>query len=212
MGKPATPPPLTPPRADHAPRHEDAPRTTDDRAAGLTAAIARGDRAAFAAFYEAWFDRCYAMARRLTQRDESACLDIVQEAMLRVGRRMRALPDEAALDAWMGRVVRSAAVDLLRRELRRAQRDERKARAAVVRGDEPDPSVVALDRDEMARLRGAIDALSTEDAAALGLRLGRGRTLDSTGAGLGTTGDAAHGRVRRAVSALRAALIGEHHD
>src|SRR5688572_24902887 len=89
-----------------------------ERAAGLdaatvTAAIARGDRAAFGEFYEAWFDRCYAMARGMSGRDESACLDIVQEAMLRVVRRMRPLPDAAALEAWMRRVVRSAAVDSL---------------------------------------------------------------------------------------------------
>jgi hypothetical protein len=46
--------------------------------ARLTRAIARGDRDALATFYNAWFDRSYAAARRLTGRDESFCLDVVR--------------------------------------------------------------------------------------------------------------------------------------
>ena len=64
----------------------------------LTAAIARGDSAAFARFYEARFDRAFATARDLTGRDEAFCLDVVQDAMIRVTHRIPTLPDERSLD------------------------------------------------------------------------------------------------------------------
>ena len=65
-----------------------------------TAAVARGDRGALAELYERWFDECYRIARGLTRRDESFCLDVVQETMLRVIRSLRRLETEAQLRAW----------------------------------------------------------------------------------------------------------------
>ena len=50
----------------------------------LTEAIASGNTEAFASFYRQWFDTMYAQARNASGRDESFCLDVVQDAMLRV--------------------------------------------------------------------------------------------------------------------------------
>ena len=41
------------------------PTSKEVGSAHLTGAIARGDQDAFAAFYEIWFDRAFAMARKL---------------------------------------------------------------------------------------------------------------------------------------------------
>src|SRR5262245_11860434 len=66
--------------------------------ARLTLAIRAGDAGAFATLYEAWFDRALALARSLTRRDESFCLDVVQDAMMRVVRALPRLEDEPALE------------------------------------------------------------------------------------------------------------------
>jgi len=52
------------------------PLSGDGEVLRVTAAIRRGDPEAFAVLYDAWFDRAYAIARTLTRRDESSCLDI----------------------------------------------------------------------------------------------------------------------------------------
>ena len=64
--------------------------------ARLTAAIARGDPTAFGRFYELWFDPALALARSISGRDESFCLDVVQDCMLRVVRSMKPLATESS--------------------------------------------------------------------------------------------------------------------
>ncbi|NRA57140.1 MAG: hypothetical protein HRU13_03365 [Phycisphaerales bacterium] len=51
-------------------------------ARAITVRFARGDREAFAVFYDATFDDALADASRLTGRDEHFCLDTVQDAYL----------------------------------------------------------------------------------------------------------------------------------
>ncbi len=176
----------------------------------LTRAIARGDGDALAAFYRAWFDRVYALARSLTRRDESFCLDVVQEAMLRVVKSMRAMRSEDDVVRWMTRVVHTAALDLLRRESRRAARE---LRAAGRRVEAPGGDERAEAAERIAWVRARLAELPAEESGLLGLRIGRGASLDRAGASEGVTGDAVHGRVRRAVARLRAMAkeaFGEH--
>jgi RNA polymerase sigma factor (sigma-70 family) len=189
-------------------------RARDWSAEELTRAIARGDGDALSAFYREWFDRVYGMARSLTRRDESFCLDVVQEAMLRVVRSMRAMRSEDEVARWMTRVVHTAALDLLRRESRRAARERRSVEAA---GAAAPPTPTGDERAEaqerIAWVRARLAELPAEDSGLVGLRIGRGQSLDRAGASEGMTGDAAHGRVRRAVSRLRAMAkeaFGEH--
>jgi RNA polymerase sigma factor (sigma-70 family) len=165
--------------------------------APLTAAIARGDAGAMGAFYEAWFDRAYAAARALTRRDESFCLDVVQEAMLRAARRMRPLATEEDVARWMSRVVRTAALDLLRRESRRAARE----RVAATDGRAGGQDAEARERVEWVRAR--LVELPAEEAGLLRLRFWEDRTLDEAGRRTGMTGHAVHGRIRRVLSRLR---------
>ena len=101
----------------------------------LTRLISAGDREAFGVLYEAWFDRSLAIARAVTGRDESFCLDVVQNAMIRVARSMKPMDSSAVLAAWMASVVRSAAIDQLRRETRRVRRERRSAGEAVPSSD-----------------------------------------------------------------------------
>jgi RNA polymerase sigma factor (sigma-70 family) len=169
-------------------------------AARLSRAVARGDRDALAEFYGAWFDRCYESARRLTGRDEAFCLDIVQDAMLRVVRSIRPMDSDGELGAWMSAVVRSAAMDAIRKDSRRARRD----RAATVTPPSPSGAGTGvLVEESVAWARGAIEGLAADDRVLLTERFGRGRTLEAAGAAAGLSGGAAHGRLRRALGRLR---------
>lgn len=164
-----------------------------DDTAALTRAAARGDPRAFGVLYERWFDRAYAAARQLTGRDENFCLDVVQETMLRAARRMPSLPSEAALSRWLCVAVHRVALDHLRAERRRRGRE-------VGRGE---PHRAAPDEDRIAWLRDRLRELPSEDRFVLGARYFRARTLDQIGTELGTTGDSAHGRLRRLLERLR---------
>lgn len=173
---------------------------TADGTEALTRAIARGDTGAFGLLYERWFDRAYAAARRLTGRDEAFCLDVVQEAMLKAARRIPTLASEAALSAWLCRVVHRAALDCLRAERRRIARE---------RQGQPSESSSNTGREEQIDwLRGRLRELSTRDRGLLAARFARGRTLEQAGDEAGLSGDAAHGRVRRILNGLRRAGAG----
>ncbi|MEC9374662.1 MAG: sigma-70 family RNA polymerase sigma factor [Planctomycetota bacterium] len=167
-----------------------------------TAAIASGDAEAFGRFYERWFERCFGMARRCSGLGEDDCLDIVQEAMLRMIRGMRVFEDEGRLGAWVGRVVRSAAYDHLRRERRRARREAGAARLDV---DVSRAGVERVDVEErMAWLRRELGGLDRATAEMVELRFRAGMTLAAVGARFGLKAGAVDGRVSRSVAQMRA--------
>lgn len=167
-----------------------------DDIAALTAAIAAGDGEAFAGFYRAWFDRAHAMARRSTGRDESFCLDVVQDAMLRVVRRLPPLPNEAALAAWLARTIERCALDRLRAEERR-RRHERRPVTTPESDSAPDLRDAAWAR---------VNDLSPEQQELLAARYARDWTLARIGAALGLSTGAVDGRLNRILSALRRSI------
>ena len=69
------------------------------------------------------------MARQATGRDESFCLDVVQDAMMRVIRSMSEMQTEEDVTRWLRAVVMNCAYDLLRKERRRRIRENAAAPA-----------------------------------------------------------------------------------
>jgi len=178
----------------------------------LSSAIAKGDPEAFGRFYELWFDRAYSMARSLTRRDESFCLDVVQDTMLRVVKSLRVMPNEEALARWMAKVIHTTALDHLRRETRRRRREQRASAERFSEQDGPRPPG-ALGVDEQIQwLQSRIQELSVEERSLLKNRFGDGKSLEETGATVGISGDAAHGRIRRILERLRAAAREMFHE
>jgi RNA polymerase sigma factor (sigma-70 family) len=178
---------------------------TQDWVRRVTRGIARGDRGALAELYEAWFDGCYAEARRVTRRDESFCLDVVQETMMRAIRGMRPLASSEQLHAWMKRAVHNAAIDMLRNESRRVRREGTWEGAAT-------GSALGSLEEQLHLVREALARLPAEDAGLIGLRIAKDRTLEATGLAAGITADAAHGRIRRALHRLRGWMLEERHE
>ena len=172
----------------------------DARARRLTAGIARGDRACLGEFYGLWFDRSFLLARTLTKRDESFCLDVVQEAMLRVVRSVRPMASQRDVERWMLRVLHTVALDLLRRESRRLARERGHAAPGTQTPEADRPAQLA---EQVAWVRARLSELPAAEGWLVWMRLAKGSTLDQAGVAAGLSGDAAHGRIRRALSRLR---------
>lgn len=174
-----------------------------DETAILTTAAASGDDGAFAALYRAWFDHALALAFRLTGRDESFCLDVVQDAMLKAARSVPPGLDEDAFRRWLTRVVHTCALDRLRAERRRVQRERSATRRDL---HEPDHAPDAELDERIAELRKALARLGPADRSLLLVRFARGATLDQAARANGISGSAAHGRIRRLLKRLRGEL------
>jgi RNA polymerase sigma factor (sigma-70 family) len=163
----------------------------------LTTAAARGDEAAIAAFYRRYFDLLYGHARQVSRRDESFCLDVVQEVMLRVVRTLRPIDCEARLAAWLRLVVKSVAYDLLRKERRRRAHEVARSSGAVCAPESE------MGEDRLGWLRHELLALDPGLVRLIELRFARGWTLARIGALLGLSTGTIDGRLRRALETLR---------
>ena len=166
----------------------------------LTRAIAQGDTEAFGAFYESWFDRTLAMARSVSRRDESFCLDIVQDTMLRVVRYLKPLPSEKSLANWIARAVLTTTIDRLRKDNRRPAREREAACRLFEQGGER-----IVDEEQIEWLQAQLEVLPELDRQLIRERFHHGRTLQETGTAVGLSGHAAHGRIRRIIERLRRA-------
>jgi RNA polymerase sigma factor (sigma-70 family) len=175
------------------------PPTTCDQVA-LVASLARGDEAAFAAYYAAWFQPTLALARAACRRDEAFCLDVVQDVMMNVAKKMPALSSDASIGAWMARSVLHAATDRLRSESRRRRREEHAGSARAAAGE---PWHDLADAERRQWLFARLQELPAEDRALLAARFGEATTVTAAGALLGMGPDAAHGRLRRVLERLR---------
>ncbi len=162
----------------------------------LTSAIASGHSGALAHLYRSRFDELYAEARRATGRDEAFCLDVVQDAMIRVIRSMKPMDTEKRLRGWLRVVVQSCAYDQLRRDARRAHREQ--VAVGAVRS--------ARDGDELgerlAWLREEIAKQDGPDARLLVMRYRMGWTLQRIANAVGLRPGAVDGRIRRSTAAL----------
>jgi RNA polymerase sigma factor (sigma-70 family) len=166
----------------------------------LTAAMAAGDARAIEAFYRQYFELMYRYACNITQRDESFCLDVVQDAVLRVIRTVRAASSEAQLSAWLRLVTQTAAYDLLKAESRRRKRETLVALPAGRTGATTEASP---DEDRIAWIRDEIASLDPQIARMIELRYEEQWTLARIAESLGLSTGTVDGRLRRALGALR---------
>ena len=163
----------------------------------LTTAIASGNTEAFTRLFRERFDDMFADARRATGRDESFCLDVVQDAMVKVIRCMKPMDTEKRLRSWLRVVVQSCAYDQLRKEARQ-RRWERVAAELPRKGSDDNE----LDR-RLEWLRFELADLSHPDTRLLLLRHRLGWTLERIGRTVGLKPGAVDGRVRRLTARLR---------
>lgn len=166
----------------------------------LTAALRRGDEAAFRWLHEEWNARlsryCYALASG----DEALAGEIIQGTYLRVLRHMRELPDEEALWAWLLCAARSAAVDLRRRNGRYLSALTRFADWLGARRSQPQGNPEAA---LVVALEAAVENLPPEERSLLDARYGDGDSLAEIGDRYGLSARAVEGRMARLRERLR---------
>ncbi len=175
-------------------------RTADELARNWSSGINRGDSAALAALYQAWFDRLVTTVQVRTKRDESFSLDVVQDVMLKVANSLPPLQSSAELERWMVRVCITTAIDHLRSSQRRAARE--------IRSQDRSLNEMEITQAQLQELENALAQLGECQRELLVSRFFRGSTLKQVGAEIGTTPDAAHGRIRRALHSLREIITG----
>lgn len=175
--------------------------TLDDAAADrCTAAMVASDRGAYERLFLA---RCVFVeteaARRLGQRQDLA-EDASQEAWIRVARQPRRCPSVASLDAWLRRVVRSAAIDLLRSEL------SRRARESIVARDRAEAVAFLKDYELLEQIRhevSGIEGLTAEERLLFELKVRTDATTARLAAWLGIGRAAVDSKLRRAAERAR---------
>ncbi|MDB5374881.1 MAG: polymerase subunit sigma [Belnapia sp.] len=128
--------------------------------AELMAAVAGGDRAALRSIYQQQSTRLFGVANAIL-RDRDAAADALQDAFLRVSQRAGQFdPRRGEAAAWLGAVVRHAALDLARKRGREMPTDD------PALGDTP-VAPEALDRiaadAEGQRLRDCLGALDEKN-------------------------------------------------
>lgn len=168
------------------------PRPVD----ALTRAIRSGDGAALTELYESSFDELLRQARRFAGRDEAMALDLVQETFLRVIRSLPVLEAQPQLDAWLRRTLERCALDRLKREARRAQRERRHAAREAV-------AEVSTERGRANTLEERLAALAPHELDLLAGRFRFGWTLSRIGESLGMRSGAVDGRIQRLLGKLR---------
>lgn len=170
--------------------------------AALCEAVASGDADAFETLYVERFPMVLACARACTRRDESFCLDIVQDVMMRTAAKLPRLTGEPALCAWLTRTTVCASLDALRTERRRAKRERGRVVSQASGSTQADDRIGA--EEELHQLLGQ---LSHMDHVLLISAVVAGSTLRQAALAAGLNENAANGRFRRLVQRLRASLV-----
>jgi len=173
----------------------------DSQVRALTDAMVRGEREAYAQIFSLGADRVERAAARALGRRADLIPDAAQEAWLRVARSPVHCPDRASLDAWLGRVAASSAIDLLRSELARRLREGRVASSRA------EAEQFIADQLELDRLCSRMRADTRE---VLELRARASATLQQLAAALGIGSAAVESRLRRAVAEARRVLSGDN--
>ena len=176
-------------------------RPDDAQVAHWTAAMVRDDRAGYEAVYRARCDFVEREARRRLGSRRDLAEDVAQEAWLRVARRPLAFPGVQSLDAWLRRVVRSAAVDLLRSEL------ARRARETEVARDRAEAIGFLEDFELLQSLRHEVDSiegLTHEERALFELKSRTDATTARLASWFGLGPTAVDSKLRRAAERARA--------
>ena len=173
----------------------------------ITRGIQAGNADCFAEFYDRFFATMLSEARRLLGSDEHTCLDLVHDAMLKSMRSMRQFESESKLDRWCQLVVRTTALDWLRKKSRRRESPTDPppgSDAATIdtpAAERSDQSL--LDQARRVWIEEQLDRSDAQVRQLLSLRYRFGWTLQQIGSHLGIQPGAVDGRIRRAVNALK---------
>lgn len=170
----------------------------------LTAALKRGDEAAFAWLHGAWSGRINRYCFALAAGDETFAREIAQAAWLRLVRHVRVVNDEPALWNWIACASRHAASDLRRK-------GGRYLRALSRFAEWWQPAATASESDNrlLAALETALSKLTPDERALIEARYFTGESLEAIGTRHALTIRAVEGRLARLRTRLRELIAAE---
>ena len=160
--------------------------------------IGQGDEDAMAAFYRE-HGRVVLAQVLLVVGERALAEEIVQDAMLAVWRGAGSFRGESSVRSWVIAIARRQTRDRLRARRLRVVDD---TFLADQPGSGPGPEVMALDRAELAEVRGAIRELASPHREVLGLVFGSGLSLPEVAGVL----EIPLGTVKSRLTAARTAL------
>ena len=182
------------------PVESEVPTASDSRWGEVTRGVRNGDSDCFEVLYDHFFDQIYAHVRHLTRRDESTCLDIVQEVLMKVIRAIKPIDNRAQLVAWIRVVTRTVTYDWLKKELRQATAIKQFAE------QQPQPCHSESHIEDLARvvwLEEQLRNLPAETQRMLSLRYRLGWSLKRIAERFGLKTGAVDGRIRRAIKKIK---------
>lgn len=146
-------------------------------------------------------------AYRLTRNEQSA-EDVVQEALLKAYRKLDRFDRRAEFGTWLYRITVNSAMDLMRKESRRAAKAPMQDGLEMesFQSAEPSPDRVAESGEMGREVERVLASLSPLERSAFVLRHFEGRTTNEICETLGIRTGATKQAVFRAVRKLRAAL------
>jgi RNA polymerase sigma factor (sigma-70 family) len=156
-----------------------------------------GSQTAFAALVARHIDLVYSAALRQVRSPQLA-EEVAQSVFIDLARQAATLDAREPLGAWLYVVTRRTAVDVIRRESRRQERERIAAEIAAMKT--PPQAWPHVERS----LDAAMATLSDTERAALVLRFFQNLSLREVGESLGISEDTAQKRVSRALDRLRA--------
>jgi RNA polymerase sigma-70 factor (ECF subfamily) len=166
--------------------------------AELLRRMSKGDEDAMTAFYRE-HGRVVLAQILLVTGERALAEEIVQDTMLAVWRGAASFRGDSSVRSWVIAIARRQTRDRLRRQRLRVVDD---AFLADQPGPNPGPEAIALDRAELAEVKGAIQGLASTHRELLGLVFGSGLSLPEVARVL----EIPVGTVKSRVSAARTAL------
>jgi RNA polymerase sigma factor (sigma-70 family) len=156
---------------------------------------------AFAEFVQRHLNLVYAAALRRLSGDSHRAAEVAQTVFTAAARDAARLSRHVVLTGWLYSATRNAAIDVIRVERRRQQREQESLlRHEMNTSSETDWEQMRPVLDE------AMDELDSRDRDAVLLRYFQGTSFGEIGRKLSLTEDAARMRVTRAIERLRALL------
>jgi RNA polymerase sigma-70 factor (ECF subfamily) len=173
---------------------------------GVCERLRRGDPSALSEAYDQFASAVTGLAFRVTRCDQAA-EEICQEVFLRLWERPAAFdPSIGPLRSWLAMLTHRRAVDWVRREVARKERQARDALGMVPPPD-IEEEVMALGLAE--RVREAVDDLPEEQRVAVRLAYYEGQTYRQVAGSLGIPEGTAKSRLRAALHRIADAVEAE---
>jgi RNA polymerase sigma-70 factor (ECF subfamily) len=189
----------------HRERERDGIRNRNSELTALLQRISQGDQPAFAALYNATRSLVYGLAVRIL-RDPSAAEDVTIEVYQQVYQQAgQYTPDRGTPSAWMLTLTRSRAIDRLRQQTLRQQR-ESPLDAVACASPLPDPETSSVANELCHAVRKALATLCQEQRQVIEIAYYAGLSHREIATQLGQPLGTVKTRIRTGMTTLRAQL------